>query len=262
MNDTLNNIRWLCKSGQRDNQDRPETLKTSFIVVKDGLEKTANVWVEYLKGESNTFGREYTTGMIKQYAHKKQHGFAYKEYPDLLGEVWKEIIGSENAQGRWEISNMNRVKYITERAENVLSGEGLGLLNGYPSICINGKRWLCHILSFKTFFPDEYAAKKTNELILHEDDDRLDFRPYKLRLGTQTHNAIDAHDNGKHDGTKTARMKCASYIVGVFEKEHASQGDAVKYLKSIGVEKAREGNISMTLSGDRKTAYGRTWKKI
>jgi hypothetical protein len=176
--------------------------------------------------------------------------------------MWKKINGSNNKTGRWEISDMNRVKYVTKNAENVLSGERIGLDDGYPKININGKKLYCHILAFKTFFPDEYAAKKTNELILHEDDDRHDFRPYKLRLGTQTHNTIDAHDNGKHDGTKTARMKCASYIDGVFEKEHASQGDAVKYLKSLGFEKAREGNISMTLSGDRKTAYDRTWEKI
>lgn len=39
-NDTDENIRWLCKSGQRDNQDRSETKKSAFIVVNDGVEKT------------------------------------------------------------------------------------------------------------------------------------------------------------------------------------------------------------------------------
>ena len=262
LDDTLVNIRWLCKSGQRDNQDRPETLKTAFIIVKDEEEKTANEWVEHLKDQMNRLGRKYNREMINHYAQKKQYGFSYKEYSDLPGEVWKEVVGSKNDKGyRWEISDMNRVKYVTKHAENVLSGESLGLNKGYPRIRFNGKDWDCHIISFMTFFPEEYASKKQNELILHEDDDKLDFRPYKLRLGTHSDNMKDAHDNGRYGGTKAAKMRCVSYSNGVFEKEHRSQEDAVRYLKSLGFEKACESNISMTLSGDRKTAYGRTWEK-
>ena len=79
--------------------------------------------------------------------------------------------------------------------------------NGYPSVFINGKNWLCHILAFKTFFPNEWDAKNPDEMILHEDDDKMDFRPHKLRIGTRSENATDAHDNGCHDGTKTSRIK-------------------------------------------------------
>jgi hypothetical protein len=261
-NDTLENIRWLCKKGQVDNRVMPETLKSAFIIIKDGEEKTIQEWILHLKGNKNQLGREYTTGMITKYSQKKQYGFSYKEYPDLRGEIWKKISGSENSQGRWEISNMNRVKYATKHAENVISGYRLGLSNGYPVIRVQKRYWLCHILSFMTFFPDEYAAKKSGEMVLHEDDDKMDFRPHKLRLGTRSENGTDAHDNGKHDGTKTARLRCASYIDGVFEKKHVSQCDAVGYLKSLGFEKAGESNIRMVIDGVRKTAYGRTWEKI
>jgi hypothetical protein len=140
-NDTDDNIRWLCKKGQRDNQDRSETKKTAFLVDRDGEEKTGNEWADHLKGEKNPYGREYTSGMIAYYAQKKQHGFSYKEYPDLPGEIWKEIIDSKNTQGRWEVSDMNRFKYITKFAENVLSRDRLGLISGYPAIKINGKHW-------------------------------------------------------------------------------------------------------------------------
>jgi hypothetical protein len=261
VNDIDDNIRWLCRPRQRDNQDRPETLKTAFIIIKDGIEKTVNEWVDYLKDEKNPFGREYTYAMIKSYAQKKQHGFSYKEYPVLSGEIWKEIIGSNNKQGRWEISDMNRVKYVTKYAENVLSGNRLGLQNEYPSVGINGKNRKCHILSFMTFFPDEYANKKPEENVLHEDDDPLDFRPHKLRLGTQSENGKDAYNNGKHDGTKTARMKCVSYIVGVYELMHDSQSDAVKYLRYIGYDNASNKKISYALNDKYKSAYDRTWKK-
>jgi hypothetical protein len=236
----------------------PSIKKDAFIVCKDGVEKTINEWVVYLKDEKNKLGREYTGKMITKYAHQKQNGFSYKEYPDLHGEVWKDIIDSKNWKGYWRISNMNRVKYTTNHAENVLSGERLGLKSGYPTIA-HGQ---CHILAFAAFFPEEYANKKPNEIVLHTDDDRLDFRPHKLRLGTCSENMKDAYDNGKYDGTKAARMRCVSYIKDVFEKEHDSQHDATRYLKTIGCHKATVGKISQALSGDRKTAYGRTWKKI
>ena len=259
-NDTLENLRWLCQKGQKQNRTMPKTFKTAFIIVKNDEEKTLKEWINYLKDEKNHMGREYTIGMINQYAKKRQHGFAYKEYPDLPGEVWKEIAGSANIKGRWEISDMCRVKYITNNTENILSGERLRLQGCYPSVCMNGRNWLCHILAFMTFFPEEYATKKSNDIVLHENDNKLDFRPHKLRLGTHSDNTKDAYDNGCYDGTKSVRMKCASYIEGIYEKEYDSQSDAMRYLKSNGYDKARVSPISMALSGERKTAYGRVWK--
>jgi hypothetical protein len=39
--------------------------------------------------------------MITKYAQMQQHGFSYKEYPDLLDEVWKKIEGSNNKLNHW-----------------------------------------------------------------------------------------------------------------------------------------------------------------
>lgn len=265
-NDMCENIRWLCNSGQQYNRNVSETNKSAFIFVKNGIEKTAQEWIEYLKGQKNHFGREYTTRMINYYAVKKQHGFSFKKYPNLPDEIWKRILGSDNERGYWDISNMNRIKYVTTYAENVLSDDRICLDgSGYPVVGINGKQWLCHILSFMTFFPEEYGNKKQGEIVLHEDDDKMDFRPHKLRLGTHSMNTMDAHKNGKYDDIKTGRIKCVSYIDGVLEKEHISQIDAERYLKSIGFEKASFTNISKALceklkNGNPRTAYKRTWK--
>lgn len=261
-NDTDDNIKWLCKSGQRDNQDRSENKKSAFIVVNDGMEKTVNEWVFHLEGKKNAFGNEYTVQMIIRYAQKKQFGFSYKEYPDLPREIWKEMIWSKNTKGVWKISDMNRVKYITKFAENVLTGERLDISSGYPRICINGQSWHCHVLSFMMFFPDEYANKKSGEMILHEEDNRLDFRPHKLRLGTHSENMTDAHANGKHDGKKTMRHACMSYVNNVFEKEYESLAAAEIYLRSLGYEKASYNKIGLALRNKRKTAYSRTWALV
>lgn len=264
-NDTIKNIRWLCKKKQNNNRTTPSTFKSAFVIIKDGVEKTAKEWVGYFKDQKNTFDRVYTKGVITTYAVRKKHGFSYKEYPDLPEEVWKRVEDSENSQGRWEISNMNRVKYITNHAENVFSDERLNISNdGYPRISVNGKEWKCHVLVFKTFFPEVYATKKTDEFVLHEHDDKRDFRPNKLRLGTCAVNSIDALNNGKRDCAKTMRLKCISYIDGILEKEHDSQTDAVKYLKSIGFEKASAGGIRKSLTAFRSNniviRYSRSWR--
>jgi hypothetical protein len=259
--DRLDNIRWLDPSEQIKNQDRPETYKSAFIIVNDTLNKemTVKEWTDMFKKPN---GESYHPITIARFAREKKHGFCVKEYPDLEGEIWKPVIGSENKNGRWEVSNMSRMKYITEYVENVFSGDRLGLRGGYPIVKINGKNVECHVVVFKTWFPDLYAAMKPHEMILHEKDDRLDFRPEKLRIGTPPDNGKDAHKNGKYDGTKSEYQKCASYIDGVFEKEHESQHDAAKYLKENGWPKASSGSISQVLLGKRPTAYGRTWKNL
>jgi len=261
-NDALANIRWLCKKGQRDNQIRPDTQKSAFTIVKDGIEKTMNEWVECMNAMKMPEEREFTKGMIKGYAQRKQHGFAYKKYPDLEGEKWEEIKGSKTKRGDyWKISNMNRVKYITNHAENVLWGDRLGRHKGYPIISINGKQCLCHILAFEAFNP---TISRGDMMVCHEDDNREDFRPHKLRLGTASDNAKDSYANGKYNDTKSARKKCASYIDGVHEEDHLSLTGAAEYLKSKGYLNASQSGISQALSDKYKsnTMYDRTWECI
>ncbi|AGE59189.1 hypothetical protein PBCVOR070422_687L [Paramecium bursaria Chlorella virus OR0704.2.2] len=271
-NDALTNIRWLCKKGQSSNRIIPKTNKTAFVVVKDGVEKTVKEWVAHMNANTTLEEREFTKGDISYYAQRKTRGFAYKEYPDLEGEDWKPIKGSKTKRGDyWNISNMNRVKWITSiGTENVLWGERLGHnCDGYPIIGINGKNLYCHILAFAAFYPEMWATKEPEEMVLHEDDDNEDFRPHKLRLGIASNNAKDSHTNGKRDGTKSARIKCASYVNGVLEKDdYTSLADAAKYLISkecfeISIKNIA-GNIGKALSDkyEWNIAYGRTWQKI
>ncbi|AGE48756.1 hypothetical protein PBCVAP110A_259R [Paramecium bursaria Chlorella virus AP110A] len=258
-NNDVSNIRWLCKIGQINNRTVPETLKSAFVIVKGDMEMTANEWVEHLKDIINPFGKKYTVAMINHYAQRKQHGFLYKEYPDLEGEVWKRVKNSESIKGHWEISNKSRMKYVTKHASNVCSGEQLGLISGYPFVKINNKNKRCHLLAFEAFYPDVPRGELS---VLHKHDNKFDFNPEHLRLGTQAENVKDAYDNGKRDGAKTARMKCASYINGILEKEFESQEDAAEYLRDNGHKKAGHSNISSALSNFRKSAYGRTWKRV
>jgi hypothetical protein len=138
-NDTLSNLRWATKREQVDNRDMPADKHTALIVIRDGVEKSVKEWVEYLKDTPNSFGRKYTKNIIEYYAQKNKFGFSFKIYQNLPGEEWKSVKNSDTTMGRWEVSNMNRVKYVTKHAENIIDYDKLCVVGGNPVIGIKGK---------------------------------------------------------------------------------------------------------------------------
>ncbi|AGE56874.1 hypothetical protein ATCVNTS1_163R [Acanthocystis turfacea Chlorella virus NTS-1] len=202
LNDTLVNIRWLNKSDQVKNRSVPTDYNNAIIIERNGVELTAKEWVEVYKKLN---GEPYTKETIQRYAQQQKHDFRYKVFPNLRGEVWKAIPDSMNKNGKWFISNKNRMKYKTQHAENVLTVDQLTKIEGYPSIGINGKIMRCHQLSLMMFRPREYVAKLPGDIILHKNDDKLDFNPFRLRWGSQSENIKDAYKNGKYDGTKRSK---------------------------------------------------------
>lgn len=259
-NDVLDNIRWSDKTAQTQNQTRPCAYKSSFIVIKDNVERSAKEWEDFLKNEVNPYNRRYTSGIILHYAQHNLFGFRYKTYKNLPREVWKVVKGSQNKKGEWLISSKSRMKYKTPYAENVFTADQLGKSHGYPVVRFNGKRWNCHELSFMTFRPNEYATKTNEDIILHKNDEKLDFSPFRLRFGNRSDNRFDAYNNGKHNNTKSARKPVASYIDGTLEKEHESIHAAVRYLREHGYPRAGISTVSTALS-KVYTRYGRTWKQ-
>lgn len=262
-NDIVCELTWMDPSGQVKNRiDSGERLNAN-IISNGGVEMTIKEWVKYLKDEKNSYGREYTENAIKMYAIRKQHGFSYKIYEDLPGEIWYHVVNSDNKMGYWEISNQNRIAYISKHSRNVIDVTRFGFSGKYPKICINGKSRLLHDVAFEAYYPDEYASMKTGEMILHKFDDTLDFRPHVLRIGTMSENAKDAHDNGCYNGAKTSRISCVSYVNGVLEKHHDSLEDAEKYLRTNGYLKADYSAIGKILKIKDKVLirYGRTWSE-
>ncbi len=252
--DALYELQWASKIHQSTNQIRPGEYNSALIIVKNGVEKTAKEW-----GQSERVSYE----RIKQCAQQKINGFSYKEYLDLPGEKWKNIEGSKSSRGRWEISNMNRVARVTRYSRNVFDETKLCLQNGYPSFTLNGKTVYAHIIAFRTWFPELWEIKKPNEIVCHRGDNKLNFQPKDLYLGTPSQNICDAHDNGKYIDAKTKRRPCSSYINGVFEKHYTSLSDAVKYLKLNGKPHAVPTKIGIGLdayeAGKKSKRYGRVW---
>ena len=264
LDDDLSNLRWLDKSGQNNNQIRPETYKSARLVVNDLFpddELTAKEWTElYTKPD----GTKYHHKTISKWAQNKKNGFSYKIYDVIDDEEWK-IVGDPK-KNHIEISNKNRVKDVTfsssGREEHVLTSEELSLKNGYPSKNIDGVNHLVHILVYQLWYPDLWANKKSDDMVLHKHDNRFDFRPENLYLGTGSKNITDSYDNGKRDGTKSARQSCIAYKDDKVVEEFKSFHDAARYL----VEHVENLKFMAAFNGIRraldkiKEYKGFTWK--
>ncbi|ABU43564.1 hypothetical protein AR158_C018R [Paramecium bursaria Chlorella virus AR158] len=266
LDDDLSNLRWLHQSGQVNNQKRPETYKSARLIVNELFpddELTAKEWTELITKPDET---KYHHKTISKWAQNKKNGFSYKIYDVIDDEEWK-IVGDPK-KNHIEISNKNRVKDVTfsssGREEHVLTSEELSLKNDYPVKMIDGVQHLLHVLVFQLWFPDEWENKRPDEMVLHKEDNRLDFRPENLRLGPPSANIIDSYDNGKRDGTKTARQACIAYKDDEVVEEFKSLGDAAKYLmehiqdlKFITAINSIRNNLNKS-----KEYKGFTWKSV
>jgi hypothetical protein len=112
-----------------------------------------------------------------------------------------------------------------------------------------------------TFRPREYAARLPGDILLHKNDNKLDFNPFRLRWGSHSDNGKDARKNGKHVGTISANKPVVSYINGVFEREHESLRDAARYLRENGYSKASGSGVSSAFKNDA-VRYDRSWKYV
>jgi hypothetical protein len=244
-------LRWADKSDQSLNQFKQETRNDAFIVVHNGEEATVNEWAERTGVHPDTI-RNRTQNVYNI-------EWSYKIYNDLPSEIWKDVEGSKNRKGWWMVSIFGRVAYHTKNTRKVYSPDELSTLSGYPIIGINGKQRTVHSVILQTFRRKEYDAMKKGEMVLHENDDKMDCRIDKLRVGNRSQNARDAHDNGKYDGTKTARRPC---VARKGDESHPfdSIAEAVEWLRAnTCYEKADKTSISACLNGKRKTAYGYIW---
>jgi hypothetical protein len=262
-NDIVCELTWMDPSGQTKNRNYPKDQKTGYIIVRDDHEMTVKEWVTFLKNEKNHMNRVYTEKMISDYARKLQYGFSYKVYEDLPDERWHVVINSESTRGHWEVSDKNRIARVSKFTRNVVDVDRMRLDKNYPVVKINGKQRRLHDIAFEAYYPEKYASKLPKEMILHKNDDKLDFRPHMLYIGDASKNTKDAYDNGCYDNTKSARMPCVSYINDVFEKQHDSLIDAEKYLRVNGHPKADDSAIREALNALKNKnvliRYGRTW---
>jgi hypothetical protein len=266
LDDDLTNLRWLDRSGQNNNRTMPEMRKSTRIIANELFpdnELTAKEWTHVFTKPNGT---KYFHKTISRWARTKENGFSYKTYNDLIDEEWK-LVGDPE-KNHVEISNKSRVKDVmlsaSGREEHVLSADQLSFNGGYPSKRIDGELRPVHVLVFQLWYPELWKNRNPGEKVLHKKDNRLDFRPENLRLGTPSENGKDAHDNGKYDGKQTARQPCIAYDgdkeVGNFKSLLEAARYLVETVKKLKFKTAFTG-IYRSLDKD-KSYKGFMWKSV
>lgn len=271
--DRIENIRWLCKTGQRHNQTRSETYNNAFLIVRNEVEKTSREWETYFKDNpkerEDIPAKSLSKETILNLAIENKYGFSFKVYPDLPGETWFVVPDSFSRYAHWEFSTKCRMARVSSYARNVFSGDRFYLFNDYPTVYFNETHQRCHVIVFKTLFPEEYAARGI-KVVCHRDDDKTNFAPDNLYLGTAAENTSDSYKNGKHDGKGSAQRPVVSFVSGVFEKHHDSYADAERYLRELDPVKyskaACQGIYQAIKSWEEenkiRVKYHRTWLPV
>jgi len=244
--DSLDNLRWASKQEQISNRNIQQTNNGGRIVVYDGVERTVKEWAEEL---------DLCVSTIKWRVGNKPE-WSYKTYDNLSGEVWVTV------ENNTEISNLGRVGKINTSAHRVYETHEICRSNGYPILNINKQKRYLHILVFKAFYPDEYENKPDGHMVCHKNDNKLDCSIDNLYLGSASNNTIDAHNNGKFDGTNRERTKCYGIdILSGENRQFDSLPDAVIWLKNNGYPKAAKSSISRCINKQLNKTYGHTWHK-
>lgn len=172
-----------------------------------------------------------------------------------MQEIWKTIADSN---GRYEVSNLGRVKsYMQDKVNGKIVGGHLNF-KGYPTamiICADGKRRLrpIHRLVAIAFIPNPDNLPQVN----HKDEVKTNNRVDNLEWCTNEYNAR----YGTHfERAALANRNCRTTSVGVFSVD--SDGNFVFY-DSIGDAERKTGlphsNIVRALKGRRPRCGGRCW---
>ena len=245
-NNSIWNLKWSTYSEQSMNRENPDDRKSAFVIVKDGIEKTIKEWMAYMSCSETTIYNKVQNNI---------DGFSYKIYEDLPGEYWKIIPNSIIYRGYMMISNKSRVAiHNNYGARHIRDAQVLHKWGKYPKV----GDMFAHQIIMELFCPEKIKYKKDGEIILHKNDNKLDFSPENLYFGSYPQNGIDAHDNGSFDGTLTERKSCVARLLdGTLVKRFDSRADAADWLISQGFEKAIRASITMVIDKFRKDGITR-----
>lgn len=114
------------------------------------------------------------------------------KYPDLPGEIWKDIVGFE---GRYIVSNFGRVKSIGKKTRYAILAfvvHRQGYLRVGLSKDNHHKSYLVHRIVAEAFLPN--SDKK--ETVNHIDGNKANNNINNLEWCTQRENNIHAHKTG------------------------------------------------------------------
>jgi hypothetical protein len=148
-------------------------------------------------------------------------------------EIWINYDG-------YDISNWGRIK----NRIGVIRNPIIGVDEKYPKVSMNSKRYRVHQLIAKLFIPNT----NNHPLVLHKDDNPLNYGINNLYWGTHKMNMVDSHKNGRKkaiiigDNISVFTVDIINEIVKKFESGYTIRGLSREY----NIERT---NISRLLNG-------------
>lgn len=172
-----------------------------------------------------------------------------------MEEIWKDVEGYE---GRYEVSNLGRIRSYVVDNDNGRIMRSIGTKLGYRTIRLydgkgNSKWYPVHRLVATAFIDNPLNLPEVNhkdEVKDHNWVENLEWcdRKYNVNYGTRIQRVVEAHINNKFLSKKVYSID--------------SNGN-VDYYESIAEAERRTGNhhalIVRTLKGRSKTCGGRQW---
>lgn len=169
-------------------------------------------------------------------------------------------------QEHWKVIE-EAPKYMVSDLGNVANSRTGVLLkpyilnSGYAQVGITSvESGLVHRLVARAFCPNP----DNKEVVNHINANRLDNRAANLEWVTTTENIHDVMNRGKLN-TESARAKLAEVVVKSIDQVDPTTGEVIatfpslkEAAKSLGIKDA--GHITQVARGERKVAYGYSWK--
>lgn len=172
-----------------------------------------------------------------------------------MTEIWKDIEGYE---GLYQVSNLGRIKSLHPHSNKAIKPIILKADNvrGYPIVQLHKAatkdRFLIHKLVALAYIPKAEGKNEVN----HKDGNKLNNTVSNLEWVTRRENMKHAYKHKLVDTVKAQNAnKKAVYqydLKGNFIKKYCSCTEAKKETGAT--------NISMCISGKRKTSGGYIWR--
>ena len=230
LNNHVSNLRWASKPEQIKN--RRENSRTKIDSMPVIATKKSDDSVLFFDSVYDVERIGANPGHVsscingKRKSHKGYTWSTPPSDPELPGEKF-EVKGT-NRMYTMSVSQYGRIKYAfkCEYAKIVSSFDKITEreheeCDSYPTITINEETRQLHNVVWETFI----GRIPPGMVVHHKDHDKRNADLSNLELVTQPENMYEAHDAGRYDNTKTARVS-----VEIDGKTYESMNDASKKL--------------------------------
>jgi len=211
LNNHATNLRWVSKSKQTLNRrTRARVSNDSMPVIATSIDGSVVYRLESMM-DAKQIGADFRLVSKCINGKRKKHaGYTWAPppiEPDFSGETWKELSSTQQciilASNHGRIGYKYKCGYIKKVSSlNKNTARSTEEINTYPRVAINGKNIVLHQLIWKTF-----AGPIPNGMIVnHIDHNKQNAALSNLELITQSENISAAHDAGRYENTKAARI--------------------------------------------------------